>query len=114
MEPGASLRVFWVGPLSRHEGVFSFACQIKLSCNTDPSVTSNFCCVETKPGKLHTLPTAMVLFLGFNVTETTLAQPLRGRSQAQQKSNSAKAPLLQWKLNEKKPSAVEVTRSPVC
>ena len=76
------------------------------------SIASNFCCDETELRKLHTPLTYMVLFLGFNLAETTLAQPPQSRGQAQQKPNSAKAPLPQWKLNEKKPSAVEVTRSP--
>ena len=35
-------------------GCIFFACQIKLSCNTGPSVASNFCCSETEPRKLHT------------------------------------------------------------
>ena len=48
-----SLRVFWVSPLSRLEDVFSFAWQIKLSCNIGPSVTSKFCCSKTEPRKLH-------------------------------------------------------------
>ena len=33
---------------------------IKLSCNTDSSVTSNFCCGETEPRKLQTPPTLWI------------------------------------------------------
>ena len=57
IEPGVSLHIFQVGPPSCLEDVFSSACQIKLSCNTSPSVTSNFCCHETEPRKLQTLLT---------------------------------------------------------
>ena len=46
----SSLWVFWVGPPSSLQDVFSFACQIKLSCNTGPSVPSNFWCSETDQG----------------------------------------------------------------
>ena len=53
-ELGASLCVFWVSLPSSLEGVFSFACQIKLSCNTGLSITSNFCCGKTKLRKLQT------------------------------------------------------------
>ena len=58
IKPLASLLfwVFWVGLRSHLKDVFSFACQIKLSCNTDPSATSIFCCRETEPRKLHTPP----------------------------------------------------------
>ena len=38
-------------------GCIFFCLPIKLSGNTGPSVTSNFCCGETEPGKSHTLPT---------------------------------------------------------
>ena len=41
--------------------MFSFACQIKLSCNTGPSVASNFCCSETESRKLQTSQTYMML-----------------------------------------------------
>ena len=37
----------------------------------------------------------MVLFLGFNLAETTLAWPWQGRGQAQQKPNSVKAPTVE-------------------
>ena len=42
----------------------------------------------------------MVLFLGFNLTETTLGRPPQGRSQVQQKPNSAKAPMVEAELEE--------------
>ena len=50
----SSLHFFWVGLPSHLEDVFSFACQMKLSCNTGLSVTSNFCCGETELRKLQT------------------------------------------------------------
>ena len=50
----SSLHVFWVSPPSRLEEVFSFACKIKLSCNTGPSIASNFCCDKTELRTLHT------------------------------------------------------------
>ena len=53
IELGASLWVFWVGPPSRLKDVFSFACQINLSCNTGLTIASNFCCSETEPRKLQ-------------------------------------------------------------
>ena len=57
-----SLHFFWAGLPSCLEDVFSFACQIKLSCNltvtlsynTGLSITSNFCCGKTEQRKLHT------------------------------------------------------------
>ena len=58
IELGASLCVFWVSLPSSLEGVFSFACQIKLSCNTGLSITSNFCCGKTELRKLQTTLTA--------------------------------------------------------
>ena len=67
----------------------------KLSCNTDLSVASNFCCGETEQRKSHTPPTYMVPFLGFNLAGTTLAWPPRGQGQAQQKPNSAEAPVVE-------------------
>ena len=60
----SSLCFFWVGPPSCLEDVFSFVCQIKLSCNqavtlscnnTCPSIASNFCCGKTELRKLQTL-----------------------------------------------------------
>ena len=68
---------------------------IKLSCNTDLFVASNFCCGETEPRKLHNPPTYMVPFLGSNLAEITSAWSPRGRGQAQQKPNSAKAPVVE-------------------
>ena len=50
----SSLRLFWVGLPSHLEDVFSFACQMKLSCTTGLSATSNFCCSETELRKLQT------------------------------------------------------------
>ena len=90
-----SLCFFWVGPPSCLKNVFSFACQIKLSCNTGLSITSNFCCGETEPRKLP--PKYMVPFLGFNLVEITSAQ---GRGQAQQKPNSAKTPVVEAECEE--------------
>ena len=55
IKPGASLRVFWVCLLSRPEDVFSFACQIKLSCNTGLPIASNFAAVRQNRGN-YTLP----------------------------------------------------------
>ena len=52
----SSPHVFWVGPPSRFEDVFSFACRVKLSCNTDLSVDLNFCWGETELKKLQTPP----------------------------------------------------------
>ena len=49
-----SLCIFWNSPPSCLEDAFSFACQIKLSCKSGPSVASNFCCSDTELGKLHT------------------------------------------------------------
>ena len=42
----------------------------------------------------------MVLFLGFNLAETTLAQPPQGRGQAQQRPNSEKAPTVEAECEE--------------
>ena len=107
----SSLCFVWVGLPSclpsHFEDVFSFACQIKLSCNTGPSVASNFCCGETEPRKLHTLLTSLVLFLRLHLTETTSAWPLRGRDQAQQKPNSP-----WWKLKAKKTQHSGTDRKP--
>ena len=98
------------------EDVFSFACQIKLSCNNGPPIASNFCCSETEPRKLQTSLVYVVLFLSFNLAETTLARPLQGRGQAQQEAKHSRSPLgesshsRRW--TQRKPSAVEETRSP--
>ena len=51
IEPGDSSLL--LGLSSGLEDVFSFACQIKLSCNTGLSITSNFCCSETELRKLQ-------------------------------------------------------------
>ena len=48
------LFIFWVGPPSLLEGVLYFVSPIKLSYNTGPPVTSNFCCSKTELGKLYT------------------------------------------------------------
>ena len=73
---------------------------IKLSYNIGPSVTSNFCCSRMEARKLYTPLTHMVLFLRFNLAETTSAWPLQSGGQAQQKPDSVKLP---WqKLNAKK------------
>ena len=50
----SSLRFFWVSSPSYLEDIFFFACQIKLSYNTGPSIASNFCCSETELKKLQT------------------------------------------------------------
>ena len=44
--------------------------------------------------------TYMVPFLGFNLAEITLAQPLQGRGQTQQKPNYAKAPVVEAEHEE--------------
>ena len=44
-------------PTLTPRGCIFFCLPIKLSSNTGPSVTSNFCCGKTEPGKSHTLPT---------------------------------------------------------
>ena len=48
-----------------------------------------------------------MLFLGFNLAETTLAWPLQGGGQAQQKPNLAKAHMVEAE-HEENPSAGEV------
>ena len=101
--------VLWASLPSHLEDEVSFACQITLSCNTGQSYASNYCCSETELRKLQITLTYMVPFLGFNLAETTSAQPPRGRSQAQQKPSSVKTPevgaehednLTQWKWQE--------------
>ncbi|CAI9155244.1 unnamed protein product [Rangifer tarandus platyrhynchus] len=55
-----------------------------------------------EPRKLHTPLTYMVLFLRFNLAETTSAWPLQSGGQAQQKPDLVKLP---WqKLNAKIPA----------
>ena len=51
----------------------------------------------------------MVIFLGFNLAETTLAWPSQEGSQAQQEPNSAKAPMVEAECKE-----TPVTKSPAC
>ena len=97
----SSLHVFWVGPPSSLQDVFSFACQIKLSCSTLPSVASNFCCGETEARKLQTPLTNMVPFLRFNLGETTSAWPLR-KAEAKHSRSPTRQKLPQWKSKTKK------------
>ena len=42
----------------------------------------------------------MMLWLGYNLTDTTLAWPLQGEGKTQQKPNSAKAPAVEAKHEE--------------
>ena len=42
----------------------------------------------------------MVLFLGFNLAETTLAKPPRGRSEVQQEPNAANDPVVEAECEE--------------
>ena len=66
-----SLHFFWAGPPSCLVDLFSFACQIKLSCNravtpscnTGLSITSKFCCGKTEPRKLHIPLTSLFSWL---------------------------------------------------
>ena len=55
-------------------------------------ITSNFCCDEIEPRKLHTPPTSMVPWLWFNLAETTLARPPQRGGQPQQDPSLVKAP----------------------
>ena len=100
----------WVGPPSGLEDVVCLP--IKLSYNSGPSVASNFCYGKTELRELQTPLTSTALFLGFNLVETTSAQPQRGGGQTQQKPNSAK--LLLWKLNVKKPQHSGSDKKPAC
>ena len=70
------------------------------SCNARLSIASNFCFNETESRKLQTPLTSMVPFLGFNLAEITLAQPLQGGGQTQQKPNYAKAPVVEAEHEE--------------
>ena len=70
------------------------------SCDTGPSDDSNFCCSETESRKLQTSRTYMMLWLGYNLTDTTLAWPLQGEGKTQQKPNSAKAPAVEAELKK--------------
>ena len=86
---------------------------IKLSYNTGPSATSNFCCGKTEPRELHAPPTYMVPWLRFNLAETISAQPPRVKM-----PSTAEAQLSEsfhggsW--TRRKPSAGEVTKIPLC
>ena len=116
IEPLSSLCFFWVGLPSHLEDVFSFACQIKLSCNWAVTLVHCFKILlwqDRTKKSTHSL-TSLVLFLRFNLAETTSARPLRGRGQTQQKPNSVKAYVVgaeseenqaQW--SDKKPSELE-------
>ena len=75
------------GSDSFFEGVLFFVFLIKLSCDTDSSIASNFCCGKTELRKLQSPLTSIVPFLRFNLAETTAAWPLQDRGQAQQKPN---------------------------
>ena len=112
----SSLCFFWVVPPSHLKGVFSFACQIKLSCNQAVtlvchlnwavtelkhwSAASDFCCGETEPRKLYTPPTYLAPWLGFNLAETTSAWLSQGGSQEQQEHNLVKAPTVEVECEE--------------
>ena len=97
----SALRVFWVSPPSLLKGVLSFFFfLIKLSYNTGQSVASIFCCSKTELRKLHTPPTYMLLWLTFNLVQTTSAQPPRGGGQTQQKPNLVKAPMAEAECEE--------------
>ena len=102
---------FGVSQPSSLEDVFSFACQIKLSCNISQSVASNFCCSETKLGQLKTPLTYMVPFLRFNLAETTSAWPPRAKAKHSRSATQQKLP--RWKLNVKKTQHSGSDRSPV-
>ena len=56
IESGALLLFTSFGPDYPHTSRMSFpsACRLKLSCITDPPITSNFCCSETELRKLQT------------------------------------------------------------
>ena len=69
-------------------------------CNTGQSVVSDFCCDETELRKLQISPTSMVLFLGFNLPETTSVWPPQGGNQAQQEPKSVKAPVVEAEHEE--------------
>ena len=100
IEPWGSLFSLHVCPPSCLRDVVSFACQVKLSCTTGPSITSDFCCGETEPRKLQTPPTYIVPWLGFNQAETTSAQPPGGRGHARQKPNLMKSPTVEGECKE--------------
>ena len=63
MEPLASLLFASFGLAHPHDSrMFSFACQVKLSRNTGPSIASNFCCSKTELRKLQTSLTLLFPF----------------------------------------------------
>ena len=66
----SSLHVCWVGPPSCREDVFSFACQIKSSCNTD-LLLQIFAAVRQNQGN-HTLPNKMKQSIKTNKQKNTL------------------------------------------
>ena len=108
---------FWVSLPSHLKYVFSFACQIKLSCDRAVTLVHHFkfCCSNTEPRKLHTVPTYLVPFLGFNLGKTTSGWPLRGRGQAQPDSEAQLCKSSHSVSSmERKRSAMEVTRSLAC
>ena len=77
----SSLRVFWVSPPSGLEDDFFFAFQIKLSCNTGPSMASNVCCSETESRKLQTPTTGIpVQFISVSLLYSTLCYSMDCRT----------------------------------
>ena len=73
---------FWVGPPSHIKDIFSFACQIKLSCDQTEhwSAISKFCCSETEPKKLHTpltVSSTRASFVHWNTEEMKASTSLR-------------------------------------
>ena len=55
--------------------------------------------IETEPRKLHTLPTSPLLWLGFNLAETTSAPR---KTEAKHNKSPTWQKLTRWKLNAKK------------
>ena len=103
----SSFRIFWVvvgggdsGPPLHLDDVFSFACQIKLSCNTGLSIASNFYCSETELKKLQTPLTYMVSFVRFSLAETTTRYPCKAEAKHSRSPTQQKLPW--WNLNAKK------------
>ena len=85
----------------------------KLSCNTDLSIASNFCCGETELRKNYTLPQHIWCHV---LDLTWLKQPWLGprKAEAKHSRSPTQQKLPRWKLNTVKPSTVEVTISPPC
>ena len=114
IEPRASLLFVCFGSAHPQSSrvYYPFFSLIKLSYNTGQSVASNFCCSKTELRKLYTPPTYMLLWLTFNLVQTTSAQPPRGRGQTAEArlGESSHGGSWMWR----KPSTVEVTRSLVC